>query len=194
MKGHLEVITGPMFSGKSEELLRRIRRAQIAELYTVVFKPAIENRSERIHTHSGYSQDGYYVYAITNANEIYKYVGADGKMTTEEKQQVICIDEAQFFELEMIIVVQKLVEDGNRVIVSGLDQDFRQEPFGPMPELLALADFIVKLRAVCVKCGKDATTTQRLVNGEPASYDGDTILVGAKDSYEARCRECHERG
>jgi len=185
MKGHLECITGPMFSGKSEELLRRIRRAEIANVPVLVFKPFIENRSKGVFTHSGigsYSP----VFAIEYPNEIFNKIKGN---------EIICIEEAQFFaNYDIVSVIQRLANDGHRVIVTGLDQTYRQEPFGFMPELLALADFIVKLRAVCVKCGQDATTTQRLVNGEPAPYDGDTILVGAKDSYEARCRNCHERG
>lgn len=187
MKGHLEVITGPMFSGKSEELLRRIRRAEIAGQEVLVFKPKIENRAEGIFTHSGL---GHYspVRAIKYPNEIFNFVKV-------LKNEIICIEEVQFFEeYDIVSVIQRLADDGHRVIVTGLDQTYRQEPFGFMPELLALAEYVVKLRAVCVKCGGDATTTQRLVDGKPAPYDGDTILVGAKDSYEARCRNCHESG
>lgn len=185
MKGHLEVITGPMFSGKSEELLRRIRRAQIADQPVLVFKQKMETRSTGIFTHSGYSMH-FPVHSIEYPNEIFdKIVG----------EEIICIEEAQFFaDYDIVTVVQRLVENGHRVIVTGLDQTYREEPFGFMPELLALAEFVVKLRAVCVKCGKDATTTQRLLDGKPAPYEGETILVGAKDSYEARCRNCHERG
>jgi len=185
MKGNLDVITGPMFSGKSEELLRRIRRAQIANQPVLAFKPKIETRSLGIFTHSGMSFH-FPVHSIEYPNEIFDEIKGN---------EIICIEEAQFFEdYDIVTVVQKLVDNGHRVIVTGLDQTYRQEPFGFMPELLSLADFIVKLRAICVKCGEDATTTQRLVNGEPASYEGETILVGAKDSYEARCRNCHERG
>lgn len=186
-KGWLEVICGPMYAGKSEELLRRIRRAMIANQNVLVFKPKIENRAQGIFTHSGY-KNNISVIPIEYPNEIFNFVKV-------LKNEIICIEEAQFFEdYDIVSVIQRLVNDGHRVIVTGLDQTYREEPFGFMPELLALADFVVKLRAVCVKCGQDATTTQRLVNGEPAPYSGDTILVGAKDSYEARCRNCHEAG
>lgn len=188
MKGHLEVITGPMFSGKSEELLRRIRRALIANQSVLVFKPKIENRAEGIFTHSGI--DSYTpVLSIEEPRQILN------AFYEKDENTIICIEEVQFFDdYDIVKVVQRLVENGHRVIVTGLDQTYRQEPFGFMPELLALAEFVVKLRAVCVKCGKDATTTQRLLDGKPAPYEGETILVGAKDSYEARCRNCHERG
>lgn len=189
-KGRLEVIAGPMFSGKSEELLRRIRRAEIAKQPVIVFKPSIENRSEGIHTHSGWGHHSP-VHPIHYATSIYNFIEIS---ENKGEHHIICIDEAQFFDSQIIEVVQKLVDDGHRVIVSGLDQDFRELPFGPMPDLLAMADLVVKLKAVCDKCGEDAGTTQRLIDGKPASYSGDTILVGAKDSYEARCRNCHERG
>ncbi len=186
MKGRLECIAGPMFSGKSEELLRRIRRAEIAKQPVIVFKPAIENRSEGIHTHSGFGSHSP-VHAIEKSEDIWKFLGADSN-------EIICIDEAQFFDRHIATVIDDLIHLGHRVIVSGLDQDFREEPFGPMPFLLAMADFVVKLKAVCDVCGQDAGTTQRLIDGKPAPYSGDTILVGAKDSYEARCRNCHQRG
>ncbi len=189
-KGRLEVICGPMFSGKTEELARRVRRHLIAGQKVKSFKPQIDNRyggRSEIVSHVGTSVPAIRVDTHGGGTEnIYRLSWADA--------DVVAIDEVQFFDVSIVRNIKKLIEDGIIVIVSGLDQDYRQDPFGHMPELLAMADFIVKLKAVCNKCGQDATTTQRLINGDPAPYSGDTILVGAKDSYEARCRNCHERG
>jgi thymidine kinase len=177
-----------MFSGKTEELARRVRRHLIAKKKVKAFKPKIDNRySDRpeIVSHIGSTLEAE---LVDTGN-----MGA-ATISSYKMSDIIVIDEIQFFSLEIIPIIQSLIEDGVIVIVSGLDQDFRQEPFGPLPQLLAIADFVVKLRAICNVCGKDATTTQRLVDGVPAKYTDETILVGERDSYEARCRNCHERG
>ncbi|WP_058486034.1 thymidine kinase [Defluviitalea phaphyphila] len=181
--GSLEVICGPMFSGKSEELIRRLRRAKIAKQNVLVFKPKIDNRYENEYV---CSHDGNNIKAIniTNSEEILEYIDAE--------TDVIGIDEVQFLEGDIVSICRKLVKEGKRVICAGLDMDFRGEPFGLVPQLLAVADNITKLTAICMKCGKPAIFTQRLVDGKPAKYDDPLILIGAKESYEARCRKCHE--
>ena len=182
--GWLEVICGPMFSGKSEEMMRRLRRAEIAGQRVVIFKPRFDDRYavSDIVSHAGARMRGV---AVEGVAEI-AALGGD--------HQVVGIDEVQFFDPEVVEVALALADDGVRVIVSGLDQDFRRLPFGPMPALLAHAEFVDKLQAVCHRCGGPATTTQRLVDGEPAPYSGATIVVGANEQYEARCRDCHEAG
>ena len=181
--GWIEVICGSMFSGKSEELIRRVRRVQIAKKKVQVFKPAIDNRYEIQYI---YSHNGSKVEAINveNPNDIPNML--------KEDTEVVGIDEVQFFHDDIIKIAQILADQGKRIIIAGLDQDFRGEPFGPMPKLLAIAEYIDKLQAICMVCGKSASRTQRLVNGVPAKHSDPTILVGAKESYEARCRKCHK--
>ena len=180
--GWLEVVCGPMFSGKSEELIRRLRRAEIAGQRALICKPRIDDRYDIGHvvSHAGAKMRAV---AISRSEEI---------LSLAEGYGVIGIDEVQFFALEVVVVIDALVERGVRVVAAGLDQDFRGLPFGAMPDLLCRAELVDKLQAVCHRCGGPATMTQRLVNGRPASADGATIVVGALDSYEARCRACHE--
>ena len=182
--GWLEVICGPMFSGKSEEMIRRLRRAEIAGQQVVIFKPRFDDRYDAtdIVSHAGVRMRGV---AVDSVAEIAARAGG---------HQVVGIDEVQFFEHEVVEVALGLADAGVRVVVSGLDQDFRRLPFGPMPALLSHAEFVDKLQAVCHRCGGPATTTQRLLDGCPAPYSGDTIVVGAAEQYEARCRDCHEPG
>jgi thymidine kinase len=180
--GRVEVICGSMFSGKTEELIRRVRRASIAKQKVQVFKPEIDTRYaiQRVTSHNG--QD-FEAVPVKNSAAILEHIESD---TT-----VIAIDEAQFFDPGIVAVAEKLADSDLRVILAGLDMDFRGEPFGPMPALLALADDIQKLHAICVTCGEDATRTQRLVNGQPANYHDPIIMVGASEAYEARCRKHH---
>jgi len=181
-KGKLEVICGSMFSGKSEELIRRLRRAQIAQLEVQVFKPSIDNRTttEYIHAHSG---DKLKAIAVDQAEHIQTFMLNSTK--------VIGIDEVQFFDTTIIGVIHALVKQGKHIIVGGLDLDFRGIPFGPMPTLLALADTVTKLKAVCMQCQDDAHFTQRLVNGKPAKLNDPLIVIGAQECYQARCRNCY---
>lgn len=181
--GWIEVICGSMFSGKSEELIRRIRRAEYAKLTVQVFKPAIDNRYSKS---SVVSHNGTSVVAkqVESAAKILKVASPEA--------DVIGIDEAQFFDDEIVTVAQQLANQGHRVICAGLDQDFRGEPFGSMPQLMAIAELVTKLQAICVVCGSPASRTQRLINGKPASYHDPVILVGASESYEPRCRHCQE--
>ncbi len=184
--GSIEVICGSMFSGKSEELIRRVRRAIIARQKVAVFKPQIDDRYGIQHITS---HDGQTVAAIAVASATEIFERANGSST------VVAIDEAQFFDSAIVPVVQRLVDEHNiRVIIAGLDTDFRGEPFGAMPELLCIAEKVNKLHAICVVCGGDASRTQRLVDGAPAAYDDPIIMVGAQESYEARCRFCHQVG
>lgn len=181
--GWIEVICGSMFSGKSEELIRRVRRTQFAKQNIVVFKPQLDNRyaDEAVVSHNGTSV---IARPISRSTDIFEYIDA--------AIDVIAIDEIQFFDEEITKVVQQLADSGHRVIVAGLDQDFRGEPFGPMPSLMAIAELVTKLQAVCAVCGSPASRTQRLINGRPASYHDPIILVGASESYEPRCRHHHE--
>jgi thymidine kinase len=181
-RGRVEVICGSMFSGKTEELIRRVRRAQIAKQHAQVFKPSIDVRYsvERVTSHNG--QD----YDARPCGDSHEIAGCIAHDTT-----VVAIDEAQFFDSELIPLVESLAARGIRVILAGLDLDFRGEPFGPIPRLMALAEDVTKLHAICTVCGEDASRTQRLVNGDPARYDDPIILVGAAEAYEARCREHH---
>ena len=182
--GWLEVICGPMFSGKSEEMIRRLRRAEIAGQRVVIFKPRIDDRydAEDVVSHAGIRMR-----AVPVASTAELVVRAQGF-------EVVGVDEVQFFEDGVVRAVLELADRGIRVVAAGLDQDFRRLPFGPMPELLARAEFVDKLQAVCHRCGGPATTTQRLVEGRPAHYSGETVVVGAAEQYEARCRSCHEAG
>jgi thymidine kinase len=181
--GSVEVITGSMFSGKTDELIRRLRRASIARQKVQVFKPAIDNRynHQKVTSHAGSDYDAR---PIQKAGDLLDYL--------DEDTTVIAIDEAQFFGEEIGGLVQKLADRGLRVIVAGLDTDFRGEPFGPIPNLMAQAEKVDKLQAICMVCGEPATRTQRLVNGQPARYEDSVVIVGASEMYEARCRNHHQ--
>lgn len=181
--GWLEVVCGSMFSGKTEELIRRVRRAQIARQQVQVFKPALDDRyfKEKVTSHNGMNLEAL---SVAQAEQILDLV--------QTETEVVAIDEVQFFPDDIIDVCDALVRDGFRVIVAGLDTDFRGEPFGPMPPLMAQAEKVDKLRAICVVCGREASRTQRLIDNQPASYNDPVILVGAKEVYEARCRHCHQ--
>ncbi|NMC80447.1 MAG: thymidine kinase [Chloroflexi bacterium] len=182
-EGSVEVICGSMFCGKTEELIRRLRRALIARQMVQVFKPAIDRRYnvDKVTSHAGTAFDAI---SITKADEIYKYLEAD---TT-----VVGIDEVQFLDLGILPVVRSLAGKGIRVIVAGLDLDFRGEPFGGMPVLMAEAERVEKLQAICMVCGEPASRTQRLVDGHPAYYEDPIVIVGAAEMYEARCRQHHQ--
>lgn len=181
--GWVEVICGSMFSGKSEELIRRVRRAKYGNLSVIVFKPVIDNRydSKSVVSHNGSSV---VAHPVQSSRDILTYVKDD--------VDIVGIDEAQFFDEEIVSVVDQLASRRIRVIVAGLDTDFRGEPFGAMPDLMALSESVTKLNAICPVCSLPASRTQRLINGKPASYDDPIILVGASESYEPRCRLHHE--
>ncbi len=181
--GSVEVITGSMFSGKTDELIRRLRRAAIARQKIQVFKPTLDNRyaEEKVTSHAGADFDAQ---PVERAAHILDRLRPD---TT-----VVGIDEAQFFDESIVEICEALAERGIRVIVAGLDTDFRGEPFGPMPALMAKAERVDKLRAICMICGQEASRTQRLVNGRPARYDDPVVIVGASELYEARCRQHHQ--
>jgi len=181
--GWIEVIVGPMFSGKSEELIRRVKRALIAGQRVQVFKPRLDDRYHRTDVTS---HDGTRIEAVPVENS-----GALYEALERPFPHVVAVDEGQFFDDGLISISERLADAGVRVVVAGLDMDFRGEPFGPIPALLARAEFVEKLTAVCVRCGAPATRTQRLVNGEPASFDDPVVLVGASEAYEPRCRRCH---
>lgn len=182
--GWIECICGSMFSGKSEELLRRIKRGVIAKQKVLLFKPSIDNRYDenRVSTHNGNSYDSI---SIEKSSDILNFV-------KDTKYDIIGIDEIQFFDNDIVKIINKLADDGIRVIVAGLDIDFKAEPFHPMPEIMAISEMVTKLHAVCNKCGKEASRSQRLINGKPAKYDDPVVVIGASESYEARCRHCHE--
>ncbi len=183
--GRIEVVTGSMFSGKTEELLRRLRRAEIAGQDVAVFTPALDDRygEDTVGSHEGRQWDARSV--PNEGEEVWRIAdGLDG-------EEVVAVDEANFFDETLIDVCEHLADDGRRVIVSGIDQTFRGEPYEPVPQLIALADYVEKLRAICAVCGDPATKNQRLVDGEPAHEDDPTVLVGAEESYEPRCRHCH---
>jgi len=180
--GSIEVICGSMFSGKTDELIRRLVRATIAKQNVQVFKPAIDVRYavEKVTSHAGADFDAIPVAKATDIRE-----------QIEKETTVVAIDEAQFFDPEVVEVAQELASRGVRVIVAGLDMDFRGEPFGPMPTFMSKAEKVDKLHAICMTCGNEASRTQRLVNGKPARYDDPVVIVGASELYEARCREHH---
>lgn len=183
-RGSIEVICGSMFSGKSEELIRRVRRARIARQTVQIFKPSVDDRYgiDSVNSHDGREIRAV---AIEKAAEMLDHINGD---TT-----VVAVDEAQFFDSGIVEVCRKLADERNlRVIVAGLDLDFRAEPFGAMPDLMASAEQVDKLHAICVVCGDEASRTQRLIDNEPAAYDDPIVLIGAADSYEARCRFCHK--
>ncbi|HVL40319.1 MAG TPA: thymidine kinase [Fimbriimonadaceae bacterium] len=181
--GSLVVICGSMFAGKSEELIRRARRALYAKKKVQVFKPAIDSRYDEsmVVTHMGAKHEAVPVSSVQ-----------DLRAKIQPDTQVVLIEEAQFFDPSLVPFVNELADQGVEVVLAGLDQDFRREPFGPMPQLLALADEVVKLRAICLKCGEPASHTYRMVDGKPAHRDDPIILIGATESYEARCRNCYE--
>lgn len=181
-KGRLEIVCGSMFSGKSEELIRRIKRAQIAKQHVVMFKHSLDDRTttEYVASHDG---NKFEAIPIEHASTILAVV--------EKDIEVIGIDEVQFFPSEIINVICTLINNGKRVIAAGLDLDFRGIPFGPMPILMAIADETMKLKAICMVCGQDAHLTQRIINGKPASYADPIIMVGSEESYQARCRSCY---
>ena len=181
--GWIEVVCGVMFSGKSEELIRRVRRALIARKKVQVFKSHLDERYAGLYHVS--SHDGRSVEAvpIDSPEQIARLLEAD--------TQVVAIDEAQFLPASIVDLVTSLAARGIRVIVAGTDTDFRGEPFGPMPQLLAVAEQVDKLHAICVVCGNPASRNQRLIDGRPARYDSPVIMVGSHESYEARCRSCH---
>ncbi|MDX2075180.1 MAG: thymidine kinase [bacterium] len=180
--GQIEVICGSMFCGKTEELIRRVRRAVIARQHVMVFKPAIDDRYsiEHVTSHNGQNIQAI---SVNTPADILAMLTAD--------VTVVAIDEAQFFDATLVDIVETMASQDIRVIIAGLDMDFRGEPFGPMPQLLALAEEVLKLHAICVVCGELANRTQRLINDNPARYDDPIILVGASESYEARCRKHH---
>ena len=182
--GWIELVCGSMFSGKTEELLRRIRRAEIARKKVQLFKPTIDNRYGlvRVASHDGIAREDAVV--VCNAEDVLRRLEVD--------TEVVAVDEVQFFDETIADVCDHLADRGLRVIAAGLDQDFHGEPFGPMPLLLARAERVDKLHAICVACGASASRTQRLIDGRPARYDDPVILVGGSESYEARCRNCHE--
>jgi thymidine kinase len=181
--GSIEVIAGVMFSGKSEELIRRVRRAIIARRKVQVFKSHLDARYAglyRISSHDGLEIDAV---PVDTAGEIFRLVRPDSEM--------VAIDEAQFLDPEIVDAASALAARGVRVVLAGTDTDFRGEPFGPMGALMAIAELVDKLRAICVVCGDLACRNQRLIDGRPARYDSPTIMVGGRESYEARCRHCH---
>jgi len=172
-----------MFSGKTDELIRRLVRARIARQKVQVFKPAIDVRyaEGKVTSHAGADFDAI---PVSEAKEI--------PSRLDEDTTVVAIDEAQFMDPNLVEIVQALADRGVRVLVAGLDMDFRGEPFGPMPLLMSTAERVDKLHAICMVCGDEASRTQRLVNGKPARYDDPVVIVGAAEMYEARCRMHHE--
>lgn len=183
--GSLTVVAGSMFSGKTEDLIRRVRRALYARKHVQVFKHALETRSdpEEIRSHAGPRASAV---AVSSSAELLSSV--------EPETDLVAVEETQFFDAGVLDALQGLADAGYEVVAAGLDQDFRGEPFGPMAGLLAVADEVVKLRAICARCGRDASRTQRLIDGKPAPASAPTILVGAAEHYEARCRYHHEVG
>jgi thymidine kinase len=181
--GSLTVITGSMFSGKTEELIRLLRRALYARRSVQVFKHVLETRSDftEIRSHNGVPHEAG---AVSTSEELLESI--------EPETDLIAVEEAQFFDEGIVDACRSLADSGYQVIVAGLDMDFRGRPFGPMPSLLAEADEVVKLRAICARCGRDASRSQRLIDGKPAPASAPTILVGAQETYEARCRQHHE--
>lgn len=181
--GWIEVITGVMFSGKSEELIRRVRRAIIARRKVQVFKSHLDARYAGLFSVA--THDGREIEAtpVDQAGEIFRLVRPD--------TQLVAIDEAQFLDPEIVTVASALAARGVRVLLAGTETDFRGEPFGAMGSLLAIAESVDKLQAICVICGDLGTRNQRLVDGKPARYDSPTILIGGRETYEARCRHCH---
>lgn len=182
-EGWVEAICGSMYAGKTEELIRRLKRLDFARRPYRLFKPVIDNRysEDEVVSHSGLKMPSI---AIEHPIQILDYITDD--------LYAVAIDEVQFFEENVVDVIEYLADRGIRVIVAGLDKDFRGEPFGTMPVLLTKAEFVTKLTSICSVCGAPATRSQRLINGKPASYHDPIIQVGAKEAYEPRCRHCHE--
>jgi thymidine kinase len=182
--GWVEVITGCMFSGKTEELLRRLRRAEIADQEVATFKPAVDDRygEATVGTHNGRKWEATVVDPETELWEIPDQLNGE---------EIVAFDEANFFTDELVDLCEFLAADNRRVIVSGTDQTFRAEPFEPLPRLITLAEYVDKYQAICAQCGEPATRNQRLIGGDPAHVEDPTIMVGADESYEARCRDCH---
>lgn len=182
-KGFLEVVCGSMFSGKSEELIRRVKRAELAKQNILVFKHSLDDRS-------------LIEYVVSHNGSKLKAIPVDTPQTilelVSDEVTVVGIDEVQFFDNDIIAVICTLIDAGKRVIAAGLDLDFRSVPFGPIPALLAIADDVTKLKAICMVCRKDAHYSQRLVNGKPAKFDDPIVLVGAQECYQARCRDCYQ--
>lgn len=181
--GWIEVIAGVMFSGKSEELMRRVRRATIARKRVQVFKSHLDDRYAGLWMVTSHDQRSLEAVPVDSSSQIMQRV--------DPTAHVIAIDEAQFLDAGVVAVATALAERGRRVIIAGTDTDFRGEPFGAMPQLMAVAETVDKLHAICVLCGNAACRNQRLIDGQPAPYESPTIMVGAADSYEARCRACH---
>jgi thymidine kinase len=179
--GKLTVITGSMFAGKSEELIRLARRALYAGRKVQVFKPKVDDRysARSVVTHEGVRHEAI---AVSGVSELRTLIDPDA--------ETILIEESQFFDQSLVPLVQALADQGKDVVLAGLDQDFRREPFGPMAALLCIADEVLKLRAICMNCGNPASHTYRTIEGKPARWDDPTILIGATESYEARCRNC----
>ena len=192
-QGRLEVITGCMFSGKTEELIRRLERVRIARKEIVLFKPTIDNRysESAIVTHYGRQFAAHLLPPGEESLSMLERIVSQGAI---ESATVVAFDEGNFFSSKLPKLCEELVVRGKRVIVAGLDLTFAGEPFGPMPALMALADEVDKLHAVCVKCGGEATRSQRLIDGKPAPATDDVIKVGGTEFYEARCLACYERG
>ena len=182
--GWIEVIAGVMFSGKSEELMRRVRRAMIARKRVQVFKSHLDARYAGLFAVSSHDQRTVQAVPVDSSAQLVSRL--------DPTAQVVAVDEAQFLDDGVIAAATMLAERGRRVILAGLDTDFRGEPFGPMPHLMAVAEVVDKLHAICVLCGAPASRNQRLLQGRPAPYDSPTIMVGATEAYEARCRACHE--
>jgi thymidine kinase len=174
--GWIEIVCGCMFSGKTEELIRRLRRAEIAKQKVAIFKPRIDNRYSAQHIVS-HSEQSLTSIVVDDASEI---------LELSKDAQVVGVDEGQFFKANLVEVCETLANQGKRVIVAGLDQDYRGKPFEPMPQLLAVAEYITKTLAICMVCGNPADRTQR------KTHQADRVVVGAKDIYEARCRHCFE--
>lgn len=184
--GWIEVICGSMFAGKTEELIRRITRIKYAKKDIIVFKPSIDDRYDKTDVVS-HSQRKVKSIVVKNSDDIKQHID-----TLEVMPYAIAIDEAQFFDRGLIAITEDLANKGTRVIIAGLDLDFRGEPFGIMPDILARAEYITKLHAICQVCGDLATRTQRIIDNRPAYYEDEIILVSSKEKYEARCRHCHE--
>ena len=181
--GWMEVVAGSMFSGKTEELLRRVRRATIARKRVQVFKSHLDDRYAGLWSVSSHDRRTFEAIPVDSSAQIL--------LRLDPMAQVVAIDEAQFLDAGIVQVASSLADRGRRVILAGIDSDFRGEPFGPMPQLMAVAELVDKLHAICVLCGAPASRNQRLIGGKPAPYESPTIMVGAADAYEARCRACH---
>ena len=187
----LEVITGCMFSGKTEELIRRLVRVRIAKGHILLMKPTIDDRYDKnsVMTHYGRAFDAHLL--EPGSETIEGLIASVGESALDDAT-VVAFDEGNFFGEKLPHLCQQLVARKKRVLVAGLDLTFAEEPFGPMPTLMALADRVDKLQAVCVRCGAAASRSQRLIDGHPAPTDGPVIVVGGAETYEARCRNCYE--